>query len=283
MKLTFINDEYSQDLRACAEFARRAGLDAMEVRSVWGTQIVDQTPERRREAASILKDHGLAVPVVDSFVFKGTFSPQGVQEGLELARRAAEVAALLEGRWIRIFGFWREGGPSPSELADAVGKVAEIAAAAKVGVLLENGTWTTVAQGSELARLVRAIGRDDVRSLWDPANVKNGQWPEEPAVGIQALGPTIAHVHVKNVHGTGDGRHYDALRGGGVDWPDQLRVLRELGYGGYLSLETHARRHRNMGRDQLDFPGGYDFSAGGEEATERLVAELRELVAEARA
>jgi sugar phosphate isomerase/epimerase len=135
-----------------------------------------------------------------------------------------------------------------------------------------------VAQGCELATLLDEIDMDCVAAIWDPGNLKNGGWPEDPRAGLRVLGSRVAHVHVKNLHRTEQGKHYGSLLGGTVDWPEQLQCLQNLGYSGYLSLETHVRPGRVFDRSHLDYPGGYAFSDGAAGITRTLLGELQGLL-----
>jgi hypothetical protein len=61
--------------------------------------------------------------------------------------------------------------------------------------------------------------------------------------------------------------------------PGTFKHLREAGYRGLVSLETHWRRQA-LDRDTLHLPGGYRFSFGGEEASERCFDVLQHLFAD---
>jgi len=278
MRLTFITDEYSQDLDAALLYARRADLDVVELRSLWGKQCVDLDAADRARLRRAIAGAGIPIYMLDSFVYKANWSDEALRDqGVELARRYCDLAHDLGVERLRIFSFWRDSAPSRAALVDAVARVAEVCAAARVQLFVENGTFTSLAQGSELAALLGEVG-GGVKAVWDPANVKNGGWPESTRKGLLALAPFIGHVHVKNVHLTPGGKRFGLLSGGEVDWPEQISLLRDRGYSGYLSAETHFRNDREFTRADLDFPGGFGFSVDGAGPTERLVEELRSLV-----
>jgi len=280
VRKTFITDEYSQELTEALQFAVSQGLDSVELRSLYGVQGCDLSQAQQRLAAHLLTESGVSVCVVDSFVFKGMFDADNVKAHLELAKRYLELASKLAAPCLRVFAFWRDGAPERRAVVDALAQVAELSRPLGVRILVENGTFTTVAQGSELAALLTELRDHGVRAVWDPGNVKNGGWPETLCAGANALAPFIEHMHVKNVHLTASGKVFGSLFGGLVDWPEQLRLLRSIGYEGYLSVETHHRTAEGarMDRATLDFPGGYAFSAGGCEPTRQLLEELDRLL-----
>jgi len=83
-------------------------------------------------------------------------------------------------------------------------------------------------------------------------------------------------VHVKDGVRRGAEDKYEgaAIGEGDVDYPGQLRALREDGYGGYLSLETHWRPKKKLTEEEVTKPGGAEFSHLGEEASETCMRNL---------
>lgn len=282
MQVSFITDEYAQDLEAALIFAARSGMAKIELRSLWGRNCLALEPAEIDRAEALLRAYGIGVTGLGTFVFKGRYGDAELRRGgRESARRAADLAARLGADFIRIFAFWRDEAPAPEIVAGEIDVIAAITAQAGVDVLVENGTFSTVGQGSDLARLLDLVGRPDVGALWDPGNVLNGGWPESIDTGVRALASRIRHVHVKNPHRQTDGSlRYGELPGGEIHWADHIATLAALGYDGVLSLETHWRTNRALiGRAALDFPEGEGFSSGGEGATALMALQLQQLLA----
>jgi sugar phosphate isomerase/epimerase len=55
---------------------------------------------------------------------------------------------------------------------------------------------------------------------------------------VPGLAPRIGHVHVKDVS---PAHEWVRVGDGIVGWSDHLVALRDSGYAGYLSMETHYR------------------------------------------
>ena len=82
--------------------------------------------------------------------------------------------------------------------------------------------------------------------IHDIGNLVIEGW-EEPRAGLEMLGDLLAHVHVKNAawrpagqrdDGTTDWVHeWAELPAGQADIPAYLRILREIGYPGWVTLE----------------------------------------------
>jgi sugar phosphate isomerase/epimerase len=92
---------------------------------------------------------------------------------------------------------------------------------------------------------------------------------------IKALAP---HVHVKDaVRPAGEEPRCVPIGDGEVDWPGQFKALREDGYSGYLSLETHWRATARLSNEALELPGGIEFSEGGEYASGICMNHIRSI------
>ncbi len=76
-----------------------------------------------------------------------------------------------------------------------------------------------------------------------------------------AVRPQVRHIHFKDVQRHEDGT-YEYVVEGDIDWEGQLSALRDDGYAGYISVETHMapkvaaaqrmvqRLQRLLGREQ---------------------------------
>jgi sugar phosphate isomerase/epimerase len=149
--------------------------------------------------------------------------------------------------------------------------VAKLARRHGVKALLEIHMGTIVPSASAARRLAGAFDPREVGVIHDAGNMVYEGF-ENWQMGMEILGPYLAHVHVKNGSwairaGDPDGNlrwrcDADSLRHGAVSWADVILALRRVGYDGWLSLE--------------------DFSAGAtDEKLRDDVAYLRALLAAA--
>jgi len=99
-------------------------------------------------------------------------------------------------------------------------------------------------------RLVSNVNPKYVGVIFDPGNmIYEGM--ENWRLGMELLGPWLAHVHVKNTswdiaETLPDGRtrwqpSAATLTGGIVDWSEVMQDLKAVGYKGYLSSEDFSR------------------------------------------
>jgi len=112
--------------------------------------------------------------------------------------------------------------------------------------LIETHHVTIAASASAAYRLVEGLDADVVGVLFDPGNMVHEGF-ENYRMGMELLGPYLAHVHVKNAAWRMNG--YDAdgsdrwqgewkgLQRGMVPWPRVIKDLVDLGYNGYLGVE----------------------------------------------
>ena len=84
-----------------------------------------------------------------------------------------------------------------------------------------------------------------VRLIWDPANhYQDPQGDGIPAFpeGYELVKADLVHVHAKDAAETHGGKRPNVFLGAGAcSWPAQLQALKDDGYDGYVSLETHVK------------------------------------------
>jgi sugar phosphate isomerase/epimerase len=282
MHVSFITDEYSQDIGAALQFASENGIPRVELRSLWGKNCLALSSDECRALQELLTVHSaVKISGLDTFIFKGSWADPGIlANGLSMAERACELAQLLGARFIRIFAFWKDAAPSLGHVATQIGHIGRMAQQCGLKILVENGTFSSVGTGGLLKALLTQVGQCNVQALWDAGNVINGGWNESIEEGARQLGPLIGHVHVKAPYRNSVGRIcYGKLLGGLINWPGHISLLDELQFNGDLSIETHWRIGRELdGRTVLDYPEGEAFSKGGAEATRLMVAELGQVL-----
>jgi sugar phosphate isomerase/epimerase len=114
----------------------------------------------------------------------------------------------------------------------------DIAGAHGCRYVLENvaGSWADT--GTHAVSIINRVGRGDELGLcWDPANSSMAGSALSTMEEYAQLKSLVASVHCKNCNGK-DGK-WTLMEGGVVDWPAQLSGLSQIGYDGYLVIETH--------------------------------------------
>lgn len=252
-RLGVLTDEVNPDLAQALEFVREFKLEWVELRNVWGTYVMDLSPDQVRRARSMIDDLGLKVSNICTPFLKSRFpgsSPirdsypvSSLDEQFEILKRAIDVAQAFNCRNIRTFSFAR--CPNPDELfqavVDNIARGTELAAAAGHRLVLENIYDGTICTGPECARLCKAVPNRAFGLIWDPPNAY-GLAGEQPYPGMyEALDKSrIYHVHLKDAVWKGDHFEWAVVGEGELDLLGQLRALLRDRVDCTISLETHA-------------------------------------------
>ena len=265
LELGIISDEIGDDVGRSCELIREWGMSHVELRTLWGRNVLQLEDDDLARARDVIRAHGLTVTGIASPVFKSPLSgePQEVaadfalagaerfEEQLALLERTFELCTYFDTRMARVFTFWRE--PWDADLAAAVADKLAVAAerAQRAGILLvvENEPVCTVGTGRQLGELDTALRRaagehiEAIALLWDPGNALAAGEARPYPDGYAALDPSrIAHVHLKDATIDAAGAAtFVPVGQGSVDYRGQLRRLVQDGYRGTFVLEPHYR------------------------------------------
>ena len=278
-KLSVITDEVSQDLEAVAKFARQFNLDGIEIRTVWG-----KSPQNLLsnidDIKNILKEYDLEVSAIASPFFKADIdNEKEYKEHLDILKSCIHLGKSLDTNIIRGFTFWRKNRMDEylERIIEKYQKPLEILESDGILLGIENEPSTFVGNGAELARFLDRLGSKNVKAIWDPGNDISDPSGETPYPdGYRHVRDKIIHVHIKDGvrKGRGGKPEYVAFGDGEVNYPGQLKALKEDGYRGYLSLETHWRPRKQLTEELIVKPGGEEFSRLGESASEICMRNL---------
>ncbi len=242
IRLSAFADEISADLDEQIAVLRSENIHYLDLRGVWGTNVLDLTDQQAAEIKRSLDAHKIGVAAIGSPIGKVPIDSL-FDEHLERFERAIKLAQFFQTPFIRIFSFYPPQGTAdstdPAEWrAEVFRRLRELTARAHAaGVTLLHENEKDI-YGDTIARcvdLVKNIADPHFQAILDPANfIQCGQTPYPDA--YEALRPWLSYVHVKDA--LPDGSVVPA--GEGVArWPELLQRLREDGYDGFFSLEPH--------------------------------------------
>ena len=247
-----ITDEVSQDFKIACEAASKAGATGAEVRMVNGNNLMKLTNDELKAMASTLGDYKLKCVGLSTPIFKcpllGTKldpqfpvdqfgSPFDYSQQRGLWQRAVEISEILEVSLWRVFAFIRTEVPALyiNRVVDEIGSLGTFAAQYGIKIGVENEPCTHVATGFELGCFTQTVNLRNVGGVWDPGNAY-AAGERDSAIAFNPFSSNkIFHVHVKDANAAG----WAQLGTGEIDWPGQLKALKEVGYSGWLSLEAH--------------------------------------------
>ena len=262
-------DEISDDFVEQCSVAAGLGLKYLELRSAWGTNILDLDGNQLTRMQQVMEQHGLQVSSIGSPIGK-IFIDDDFGPHLERMRHAAEVAQLVGAPHIRIFSFFQRPGSRPADHRDEVLRrmraLAQVAEESGVLLLHENEKEIYGDTPERCLDVVTSVDSPHLRLAWDPANfVQVGVQPFTD--GYAMLRPHVAYIQIKDalaadgevvVAGAGDGQVVTTIR-----------ALRDDGFDGFFSLEPHLGAVDSTGA----FSGPELFTSAWQAFTDILRAE----------
>jgi sugar phosphate isomerase/epimerase len=262
-------DEIGDDVAEQCRVAAGLGLRYLEVRSGWGTNILDLDDAQLTEFSRLLAEHQLAVSSIGSPIGK-IFVDEDFGPHLERMRHAGEVAHRLGAPYIRIFSFFIRPGADPDDHRDEVlsrmRALADVAESADVILLHENEKEIYGDIPRRCHDIVTSVDSQKLKLAWDPANfVQVGVQPYTE--GYELLRPFLEYVQIKDALAE-DGTVVVAGAGDG-EVAQTIRALRADGFDGFFSLEPHLATQNALG----GFSGPELWTQAWRAFTELLTAE----------
>ena len=265
MKISVVTDEVSSDPETALEILHAWGVDGVELRGIDDTRYPMISDYWKVRLPQLLREFQLPVVAISPGLFQTrppgeprrgmAFSRGGdmriVREELEEAARldqhvnqllptSIEAARQLGARSIICFSFSRLDHTESDLVSDEVIQVMRYAAdrVAAAGLTLN-------IEVSELSRrtadIVRRVGHPALGINWDPGAAFQGGEDVPFPDGFNQLRPYIRHVHFKDVMLESSTGSRVVVVDGVIDWAGAFAALRDDGFDGYISVETHRR------------------------------------------
>lgn len=279
-KLGVITDEVSQDIFEAAKFAKKHGLDSLEIRSVNNHSPYELTNEDVELIKKASEENNLEIVAISSPLFKCDFADTSARQfHIDGFKKCVKIAKTLGADMIRGFDFW-ECGISLTERAKTYNPIIEICEKENITCVIEFDPSVHSSTAELVAELVNKINHPKIKALFDPGNLPfvDQNTPPFPDAYNQ-LKPNIQHIHIKDpavINGK-----IDCVKvgdGGIVDYPALFKQLEKDGYNGHVMLETHYRKNVELTEEQLKKPGGSAFTDGAFPASEESIIALKNII-----
>lgn len=231
-----ISPELSEQLATLAE----EGIRHLELRGVWGTNVLKLSDEQVAQVRSELQKAGVGVSSIGSPIGKIQITDD-FEPHMQAFRRALWCAEQFEAPFIRIFSFFVPEGEAAKHRSEVMRRMESLAKEAEgkgVTLVHENEKEIYGDIPERCLDIVETVGSPVLRLAWDPANfVQCGVRPHTQ--GYDMLRPHIAYVHVKDAK-LDTGRVMPAGEGDG-EIRQTIAALRDSGFDGFFSLEPHLK------------------------------------------
>lgn len=267
--LTGFGDEISSDLDVQLRTMKRLQVEALDLRTAFGKNVLQLTEDEVDEVDRRVKAHGLRIQSVSSPVNKVGYTPGGRAGELKKLERAAQIANRLGIQRIRIFSPETDpdgGDEAWPEVKAWMGDQVDLAKSAGIILLHENDGRFFGAFPANARKLLEEFHGPNFRAIFDFGN--------SVLIGCRTMRdwfpwivPYLDTLHIKDASRS-ENRFMASGEGDG-EMVEAFRLLFSQGWSGPLTLEPHA---------QVAGPQG-GFS--GEEAFEYAVNALRKVISEA--
>lgn len=243
LKISAFADEISPDIDEQIRVCKANSVTHFELRGVGGKNVLDFTPEMRKEIKAKMDAAGMGVISIGSPIGKVAID-KPFSEHMDRFKIAVDAAEFFNSPLIRVFSYYPAGGegkgsiePHRDEVMDRFRKKLEYIGSRNVTLVHENEKGIFGDIGSRCLDLMKTINSPKLRTAFDFANfIQSG---DDPAKNWPLLKPYTVHIHIK-----------DALKDGGKVVPagqgdgsieSILKDAWNSGYKGFLSLEPHLK------------------------------------------
>ena len=262
INLSGFADEINPQLDEQIRVLKKLGMHYVEMRGANGKGLVEYPLDEVEKIKEQLDENDIHLSSVGSPIGKIPIT-DGFEEHFKLFCHTVNIAHVMEVPYIRMFSFFMPEGEDPEKYHDEVfrrvGRMADYAAKHNVILLHENEKEIYGDVADRCRKLMEEFYSDHFKAVFDFANFV--QCHQDTKEAYEMLKPYIEYVHVKDAEWE-SGQVVPAGHGDG-NVKEILKMLKESGYEGFLSLEPHL----------ADFAGFSALENGKSEKKEKLTGE----------
>ena len=250
-RASIFSDEISPDFAEAVETAAACGLQYIDLRNAWGKQWDQYERSDWERMRTLLRDHGMRMGCIQSQFGKCDIGEEYETRHFPKVEYLIEEARFFDVDVIRMFPFWNADHsrvevrpnlqPTLPRIAEKLGRALRKVEAAGLTFAIEPEHSTYSGSLTEVRMVIDAVGSPALKVAWDVAN-DLGETPLFPD-RYDLIKGLVANVHVKErapVHLGAEGYRLRVLLGTGVvPWSQVITTLRDDGYQGVYSVETH--------------------------------------------
>lgn len=248
--LSAFADEVGPELDVQIAELKKNGVPNIELRGVWGKNVMKLTDEELKTVKAKTADAGIGFSAVGSPLGKVTIDTK-LEDTIAGVKRAVEIAKIIGAPYIRMFSFYPPEGEDinkyESKVLDWLSAMAEAAAGSGIKLAHENEGRIFGEGADNCAKIHRTVPA--LAGVFDPANYAIAG--EDCWTCWQKVGKYIEYFHIKDYShakksivpaGEGDGKIREVLK-----------AAYGKGFDSFLTLEPHLSHASQMyGRTSPD-------------------------------
>lgn len=239
------------------EHLAAAGYDGVEIAVLpnWTTELSRLDLAERRRVSRLLRDAGLALPAISSYLSTIEPDAQIFARNLNYIQSAITLAVdwAQNGKPpVVITGVGGKRGDLPKQqhrLVERLAALGEFAQAHGVIVALEAHIEAAVETPHQIVAILQQVASPAIRANFDISHFNVLGIPVEESVATMV--PYAAHTHVKDERGIYPTYEYLIPGEGDFDYVRYLDAMQRHGYDGFISVEISMQVQRRANYNPL--------------------------------
>lgn len=238
--LSAFGDEIADGVDEQLRVLHELDIGYLELRSVWGTNVLDLTDEQVDRLIERCEAHSIRVSCIGSPIGKSPIDGP-IEKVVDDLGRITDIAKMVGTDRVRVFSFYPESDGLQAERVEAsiarLRMMAEVAVERNVSLLLENEGGLVGDTPERCSALVEGVNSPNLRYVWDTGNYPQMGFARSVHIGWPLLAEYTECVQVKDCR-IADGT-ITVAGGGDGQVRELLQNLRDTEYVGFLALEPH--------------------------------------------
>ena len=222
MDISFVNDEFSDNLDEALRFAQKNGLKYIELRRINNQKITDFSKEKLFEFSSKLADNGLLVSAIASDFLNWSLEEktlnilgQQADSEAEYFEKLMNIADIFGAPNIRIYSYLKDDKLSLEELGKKLDQYSQMALDRGITLLLENKKECNIFSVNSMHKLLELYNFSNIYPLLDLGEIVasgDNYNPQE----LQDIINNCLYFHIKDYDA--DLKRYVVLGEGHIDY-----------------------------------------------------------------
>ncbi len=250
MTLSFINDEYSEDILECIHFCKKHNLHNIELRKINGQNILNIKDTDIKRIALLLNENNIRVSCIASPFLKwdkknnqtlSDFSFYKYEDDAYYLNKLIQIANIFSTSNIRIFSYIKSTDFDMSNFVDYLKRVDKFLEQKNKNFLLENEPVCNV---SHIHHLYTLFNENKFKHIFPLIDLGNAYFSKENINKdeLEFLKTICFYYHIKDFNG--EQKCYVLLGKGDINFFDL--VIKKMRKDSFLSLETHTKKKEDV-------------------------------------